>query len=106
MVRDNNGAYCSWHDVPFPGRDPLEVQSLTVAPLALGAVPDALRGSVLSGLQKNIEAYDYHFTVGSAGNSNPNPNPNPNPIPITLLGRQGPSICCHSCRHMASGRRP
>ena len=49
------------------GRDPLEVQSLTVAPLALGAVPAELRPGVVAGLEKNIANYGYHFTVGSAG---------------------------------------
>ena len=50
------------------GRDPLEVQSLTTAPLAMGStIPDALYSKVVSGLVANVVAQGNHQTVGSVG---------------------------------------
>lgn len=50
------------------GRDPLEVQSLTTAPLALGGtIPDNLYTKVVSGLVANVAAQGNHQTVGSVG---------------------------------------
>merc|ERR1719397_1153438 len=48
------------------GRVPLEVQTLTVAPLALGnTIPKDKMDTVLKGLQKDIEDRNNHFTIGA-----------------------------------------
>jgi len=50
------------------GSRQLELQSLTVAPLALGGViPKTVLPAVISSLAKDIKHNDNHFTVGSVG---------------------------------------
>ena len=50
------------------GRDPLEVQSLTAAPLAMGrTIPPPLHSKVVAGLVSNVVAQGNHQTVGSVG---------------------------------------